>query len=122
MPLNYVRTSEARKGYEPLGDRGHTLSNLPVRSDKSVSITLRHYFREADFLDSNLFGRVAAFMQNMLMLIRLAVISLLFSATASFAAATKVDLGGMVLLVSDAPTAQIFHIVDPVLRQNSVRA
>jgi hypothetical protein len=43
--------------------------------------------------------------------IKLAVISLLFSAT-SFATSKDLDLGGMVLSVSDAPTAQIFHIVD----------
>jgi hypothetical protein len=51
-------------------------------------------------------------MQNMLMSIRLAVIAFLFSATTSFAAAKNLDLGGMVLSLSDAPTAQIFHIVD----------
>ena len=51
-------------------------------------------------------------MQNMLMSIRLAVIALLLSATTSFAAAKNLDLGGMVLSMSDAPTAQIFHIVD----------
>ena len=43
--------------------------------------------------------------------IKLAVISLLLSAI-SFATTQNVDLGGMVLSVSDAPTAQIFHIVD----------
>ena len=43
--------------------------------------------------------------------IKLVVISLLFSAT-SFATSKNVDLGGMVLSVSDAPSAQIFHIVD----------
>ena len=43
--------------------------------------------------------------------IKLAVISLLLSAT-SFATSEDLDLGGMVLSVSDAPTAQIFHIVD----------
>jgi len=43
--------------------------------------------------------------------IKLAVISLLLSAT-SFATSKDLDLGGMVLSVSDAPTAQIFHIVD----------
>jgi len=36
LPLNYLRTSKARKGYEHLGDRGQTLSNLPVRSDNAV--------------------------------------------------------------------------------------
>ena len=45
------------------------------------------------------------------MRIKVAVISFLFSAM-SFASSEKVDLGGMVLLVSDAPTAQVFHIVD----------
>ena len=30
----------------------------------------------------------------------------------SFAAPKNLDLGGMVLSISDAPTAQIFHIVD----------
>jgi hypothetical protein len=43
--------------------------------------------------------------------IKVAVISFLLSAM-SFASSEKVDLGGMVLLVSDAPTAQVFHIVD----------
>ena len=43
--------------------------------------------------------------------IKVAVISFLFSSM-SFASSEKVDLGGMVLLVSDAPTAQVFHIVD----------
>jgi hypothetical protein len=43
--------------------------------------------------------------------IRLAVIFLLFSAT-GFATSKDLDFGGMVLSVSDAPTAQIFHIVD----------
>ena len=43
--------------------------------------------------------------------IKLTVISLLLSAT-SFATTQNVDLGGMVLSVSDAPTAQTFHIVD----------
>jgi hypothetical protein len=43
--------------------------------------------------------------------IKLAVIALLFSAI-GFAAPKSLDLGGLVLFVSDAPTAQIFHIVD----------
>ena len=43
--------------------------------------------------------------------IRLAMIALLFSA-ASFAAPKSLDLGGLVLVLSDAQTAQIFHIVD----------
>jgi hypothetical protein len=42
---------------------------------------------------------------------KFAVLALLFS-TASFATAKNVDLGGLVLSVSDAQTAQIFHIVD----------
>jgi hypothetical protein len=42
---------------------------------------------------------------------KLAIIALLFSAT-GFATSRSVDLGGLVLSVSDAPTAQIFHIVD----------
>ena len=42
---------------------------------------------------------------------KLAVIVLLFSAT-GFATPKRLDLGGLVLSVSDAPTAQIFHIVD----------
>jgi hypothetical protein len=50
-------------------------------------------------------------MHKMLTPIKLVVVSLLFSAT-SFAAAKNLDLGGMVLSMSDAPTAQIFHIVD----------
>ncbi len=43
--------------------------------------------------------------------IRLTVICLLLSAS-SFAAPKNLDLGGLVLSVSDGPTAQIFHIVD----------
>jgi hypothetical protein len=43
--------------------------------------------------------------------IKLIVLNLLLAA-ASFAAPNRVDLGGLVLSVSDAPTAQIFHIVD----------
>jgi hypothetical protein len=42
---------------------------------------------------------------------RLAVIALLFSA-AGLAAPWRLDLGGLVLVVSAAPTAQVFHIVD----------
>jgi hypothetical protein len=42
---------------------------------------------------------------------KLAVIALLFSAIC-FATPKSLDLGGLVLSVSDAPTAQIFHIVD----------
>lgn len=42
---------------------------------------------------------------------RVAAISFLLSAV-SFAAPKNLDLGGMVLSISDAPTAQIFHIVD----------
>jgi hypothetical protein len=39
---------------------------------------------------------------------------LIFASTSAtgFAAPVRVDLGGLVLLVSDSPTAQIFHIVD----------
>src|SRR5215813_9745188 len=43
--------------------------------------------------------------------IKLAVIALLVSAI-GFATPKSLDLGGLVLSVSDAPTAQIFHIVD----------
>ena len=43
--------------------------------------------------------------------IKLAVIALSFSAI-GFATPKSLDLGGLVLSVSDAPTAQIFHIVD----------
>ena len=39
------------------------------------------------------------------------MIALLFSA-AGFAEPRNLDLGGLVLVLSDAPTAQIFHIVD----------
>jgi hypothetical protein len=42
---------------------------------------------------------------------KLAVIALFFSAI-GFAMPKSLDLGGLVLSVSDAPTAQIFHIVD----------
>jgi hypothetical protein len=42
---------------------------------------------------------------------KLVIIALLFSTT-GFATSKSVDLGGLVLSVSDAPTAQIFHIVD----------
>jgi hypothetical protein len=42
---------------------------------------------------------------------RIAAIGLLFS-FAIFAAPKRVDLSGLVLVVSDAPPAQIFHIVD----------
>jgi hypothetical protein len=42
---------------------------------------------------------------------KLAVIALFFSAI-GFATPKRLDLGGLVLSVSDAPTAQIFHIVD----------
>ena len=42
---------------------------------------------------------------------KLAVIAWLFSAI-GFATPKSLDLGGLVLSVSDAPTAQIFHIVD----------
>src|SRR5689334_20787168 len=42
---------------------------------------------------------------------RIAAIGLLFS-SAIFAAPKRVDLGGLVLVLSDAPPAQIFHIVD----------
>jgi hypothetical protein len=45
------------------------------------------------------------------MQIKLALIFLLFSAP-SLAISKDLDFGGMVLSVSDAPTAQIFHIVD----------
>ena len=45
------------------------------------------------------------------MQIKLALIFLLFS-TPSLAISKDLDFGGMVLSVSDAPTAQIFHIVD----------
>jgi hypothetical protein len=47
----------------------------------------------------------------MLTTIKLAAISFLLSAF-SFAAPKNLDLGGMVLSLSDAPTAQTFHIVD----------
>jgi hypothetical protein len=47
----------------------------------------------------------------MLTTIRVAAISFLLSAF-SFAIPKNLDLGGMVLSVSDAPTAQTFHIVD----------
>ena len=43
--------------------------------------------------------------------IRLAVMALL-CLSASFAAPKRLDLGGLVVVLSDAPTAQIFHIVD----------
>src|SRR5215468_4622941 len=43
--------------------------------------------------------------------IKLAAIALLFSVI-GFATPKSLDLGGLVLSVSDAPTAQIFHIVD----------
>jgi hypothetical protein len=49
---------------------------------------------------------------------KLAIIVMVFSAT-GFATSKSVDLGGLVLSVSDAPTAQIFHIVDQ-LSQRSV--
>jgi hypothetical protein len=49
--------------------------------------------------------------RRILMQIKLAVIFLLFSAP-SLAISKDLDFGGMVLSVSDAPTAQIFHIVD----------
>jgi hypothetical protein len=49
--------------------------------------------------------------------IKLAVLALLLSAT-SFAEPKTVDLGGLVLSVSDAPTAQIFHIVDQLSQWN----
>jgi hypothetical protein len=42
---------------------------------------------------------------------RIAAIGLLFS-FAVIAAPKRVDLGGLVLVLSDAPPAQIFHIVD----------
>jgi len=42
---------------------------------------------------------------------KLAIIALLFSAT-GFATSKSVDLGGLVLSVSHAPTAKIFHILD----------
>ena len=45
------------------------------------------------------------------MQIKLALVFLLFSAP-SLAISKDLDFGGMVLSVSDAPTAQIFHIVD----------
>ena len=45
------------------------------------------------------------------MQIKLALIFLLFSVP-SLAISRDLDFGGMVLSVSDAPTAQIFHIVD----------
>lgn len=45
------------------------------------------------------------------MRIKPAFFVLLFSA-ASLAATERLDLGGLVLYVSDSPTAQIFHIVD----------
>jgi len=52
----------------------------------------------------------------MLMPISFTVVSLLFSSllfsSTSFATTKNLDLGGIVLSVSDAPTAQIFHIVD----------
>jgi hypothetical protein len=47
----------------------------------------------------------------MLTTIKVAAISFLLSAF-SLAAPKNLDLGGMVLSISDAPTAQIFHIVD----------
>jgi hypothetical protein len=47
----------------------------------------------------------------MLITIKVAAIPLLFSAF-SFATSKNLDLGGMVLSVSKAPTAQTFHIVD----------
>jgi hypothetical protein len=47
----------------------------------------------------------------MLTTIKLAVVSFLLSAL-SFAVPKTLDLGGMVLSLSDAPTAQTFHIVD----------
>lgn len=47
----------------------------------------------------------------MLITIKVAAIPLLFSAF-SFATSKNLDLGGMVLSVSGAPTAQTFHIVD----------
>src|SRR5215475_15948684 len=43
--------------------------------------------------------------------IKPAAIAVLFSAI-GFATPKSLDLGGLVLSVSDAPTAQIFHIVD----------
>ncbi|HEX3876971.1 MAG TPA: hypothetical protein VHW24_08295 [Bryobacteraceae bacterium] len=45
------------------------------------------------------------------MRIKLAVIALLFSSP-SAAGPKSLDLGGLVIVLSDAPTAQIFHIVD----------
>jgi hypothetical protein len=48
---------------------------------------------------------------RMLTTIKVAAISFLLSAF-SLAAPKNLDLGGMVLSISDAPTAQIFHIVD----------
>jgi hypothetical protein len=46
-----------------------------------------------------------------LMRTKLVVVILLFSAI-GFASPRNVNLGGLVLSISDAPTAQIFHIVD----------
>jgi hypothetical protein len=50
-------------------------------------------------------------MLYMLTTIRVVAISFLLSAF-SFAIHKNVDLGGMVLSISDSPTAQVFHIVD----------
>jgi hypothetical protein len=47
----------------------------------------------------------------MLTTVKVAAISFLLSAS-SLAAPKNLDLGGMVLSISDAPTAQTFHIVD----------
>src|SRR5579884_3210775 len=41
-----------------------------------------------------------------------AILIAIFLSASSFAATKRVDLGGMVLSVSDSRTAQIFHIVD----------
>src|SRR5262245_26772139 len=67
------------------------------------------------FPDGDQHGRVAArsvaMTKGRTLRMKLAVIALLFSAI-GFATPKSLDLGGLVLSVSDAPTAQIFHIVD----------
>ena len=40
------------------------------------------------------------------------VVIAFFLSTPSFATSENIDLGGMVLSLSDSPTAQVFHIVD----------
>src|SRR3954469_12641818 len=47
----------------------------------------------------------------MIVSLKIALLALVFS-TAGYAATVKVDMGGMVLSLSDSPTAQVFHIVD----------